>query len=48
MLASFAVLRDVLAGNTFNGALYTWSMVGGVKFEVGFLIDALTATMSAW
>ena len=45
MLASFAVLRDVLAGNTFNGALYTWSMVGGVKFEVGFLIDSLTATM---
>jgi NADH-quinone oxidoreductase subunit L len=39
------VLRDVLAGNTFNGPLYTWSLAGGVEFEIGFLIDTLTATM---
>ncbi len=45
LLASITVLRDVLAGNTFNGPLYTWAIVDGVKFEVGFLIDSLTATM---
>jgi NADH-quinone oxidoreductase subunit L len=45
LLASITVLRDVLAGNTFNGPLYTWAIVDGVRFEVGFLIDSLTATM---
>jgi NADH-quinone oxidoreductase subunit L len=45
LFASLAVLRDVLAGNTFNGALYTWAVIDGIEFEVGFLIDALTATM---
>ncbi|MFM1987729.1 MAG: dehydrogenase subunit [Pseudomonadota bacterium] len=45
LLASLTVLRDVLAGNTFNGPLYTWAIVDGVTFEVGFLIDSLTATM---
>ncbi|HEY5634777.1 MAG TPA: NADH-quinone oxidoreductase subunit L [Burkholderiaceae bacterium] len=44
-LASMVTLADVLAGNTFNGALYTWSAIGGLNFEVGFLIDTLTATM---
>jgi len=45
MCASFWVLRDVLAGNTFNGTLYAWSVIGDLKLEVGFLIDSLTATM---
>ena len=45
MCASFWVLRDVLAGNTFNGTLYTWMEVGGLKLELGFLIDRLTAVM---
>jgi NADH-quinone oxidoreductase subunit L len=45
LMASLWVLRDVLAGNTFNGPLYIWSLAGGVSFEVGFLIDSLTATM---
>jgi NADH-quinone oxidoreductase subunit L len=45
LLASITVLRDVLAGNTFNGPLYTWAIVDGIKFEVGFLVDSLTATM---
>src|SRR5256714_7123718 len=39
------VLRDVLAGNTFNGDLYVWMTSGGVKFAIGFLIDPLTALM---
>jgi NADH-quinone oxidoreductase subunit L len=45
MVASFATLQDVLAGNTFNGPLYQWAVIGGVKLEVGFLVDSLTATM---
>jgi len=35
----------VLKGNTFDGTVYTWAVVGGLKLEVGFLIDALTAAM---
>jgi len=42
---SVVVYRDVQAGNTFNGVVYTWALSGGVSFDVGFLIDALTATM---
>ncbi len=44
-IASVIVLREVMAGQTFNGPLYTWAVIGGVKFEIGFLIDSLTSTM---
>jgi len=44
-VAAGLVFRDVLAGNTFNGPLYTWLVSDGIRFEVGFLIDRLTATM---
>ena len=44
-IASCFVFADVLKGNTFNGPLYTWMVSGGVRFEVGFLIDTLTVTM---
>ena len=45
LLTSLTILRDVMAGEYFNGTLYSWALVDGVKFEVGFLIDTLTATM---
>jgi NADH-quinone oxidoreductase subunit L len=45
MLASFVILRDVLAGHTFNGDLYTWLQSGSIKLSIGFLIDPLTALM---
>ena len=45
LVASLVVLFDVLSGNTFNGAVYTWAEVAGLKFEIGFLIDTLSATM---
>ncbi len=45
LLASITTLRDVAAGNVFNGTLYEWATIGKLKFEVGFLIDTLTATM---
>ncbi|MBK6552640.1 MAG: NADH-quinone oxidoreductase subunit L [Rhodocyclaceae bacterium] len=44
-VCSVLVMQDVLAGNTFNGTLYTWMEVGGLKLELGFLIDRLTAVM---
>ena len=44
-LASCFVFSDVLKGNTFNGNLYTWMVSGGIRFEIGFLIDTLTVTM---
>ncbi len=44
-VASVLVYRDVMAGNHFNGALYTWLVSGNAKFEIGFLIDPLSATM---
>ena len=46
-IASFLVLNDVMNGYRFNGSLYTWMISDGVRFEVGFLIDALSAMMMA-
>jgi len=43
--AAIAVFRDVMAGHMFNGAVYTWLTIGDAHFEVGFLIDRLTAMM---
>src|SRR5512134_3500852 len=45
MVASYLVFRDVQAGHTFNGDVYTWLQSGTLKFAVGFLIDPLTTMM---
>ena len=45
LLASLWVMHDVSQGNTFNGALYSWAVIGKLKMEVGFLLDQLTAMM---
>ncbi|MDP3187022.1 NADH-quinone oxidoreductase subunit L [Limnobacter sp.] len=45
LIASILVFMDVMEGNTFNGTLYEWAVVGTLVFEVGFLVDTLTATM---
>jgi NADH-quinone oxidoreductase subunit L len=43
---SAMTLKSVAAdGAHFNETLYTWMTVGGLKMEVGFLIDGLTAMM---
>src|SRR5262245_40909540 len=42
---SLLVLKQSLDGVTFNGPVYTWMIADGVRFEVGFLIDRLTALM---
>jgi NADH-quinone oxidoreductase subunit L len=44
-VASCAIFRDVLDGNVFNGAVYTWMTSGDTSFQIGFLIDRLTALM---
>jgi len=44
-VASVIIFKDVMAGHTFNGTVYTWLTSGDYRFEVGFLIDTLTTTM---
>jgi NADH-quinone oxidoreductase subunit L len=45
LAASVYVYQDVMAGNVFNGPVYTWLASGSIRFEIGFLIDPLSATM---
>ena len=50
VLLSFVIsamtLKSVaIDGARFNETLYTWMVVGGLKMEVGFLVDGLTAMM---
>jgi NADH-quinone oxidoreductase subunit L len=43
---SAGVLWDVAKhGARYNQTIYEWMVVGGIKMEVGFLVDALTAMM---
>jgi len=45
LLTSIVIFLDVLEGNTYNGTVYTWLVTGDARFEIGFLIDQLSATM---
>lgn len=45
LIASIIIFIDVLQGNTYNGSVYTWLTSGETIFEIGFLIDTLSATM---
>ena len=42
---SVIVLNDSIKGTVFNGTVYTWLTSGNVSFEVGFLVDKLSAMM---
>ncbi len=46
-LLSLYVFKDIVIDGSpaFNGAVYTWMVSDGVRFEVGFLIDRLSAMM---
>ena len=44
-LTSCYIFADVLEGNAFHGSIYTWMTSGDFKFEIGFLIDRLSALM---
>src|SRR4249919_1200917 len=43
--ASCVIFAQVLDGAVFNGSVYTWLVSGGTRFEIGFLIDRLSALM---
>ena len=42
---SAMTLNDVMAGARFNATIYEWMNLGGLKMEIGFLVDGLTAMM---
>ncbi len=46
-ILSSIVLKQILIDGVepFNGAVYTWLVSDGIRMEVGFLIDRLTALM---
>lgn len=45
-ICSAIVLKQVAVdGARFNATIYEWAVIGGLKMEVGFLVDGLTAMM---
>jgi NADH-quinone oxidoreductase subunit L len=45
VLSAITLNSVVFDGARFNETLYTWMVVGGLKMEIGFLVDGLTAMM---
>ena len=45
VLSAMTLMSVVNDGARFNETIYTWMVVGGLKMEIGFLIDSLTAMM---
>jgi len=45
ILSALTLKSVVMEGARFNETLYTWMVVGGLKMEIGFLVDGLTAMM---
>ena len=45
LIISVQTLLAVLDGATYNGTLYNWMTVAGIKLEIGFMVDSLTAMM---
>jgi NADH-quinone oxidoreductase subunit L len=47
-IGSAMVLKQVAVdGARFNATVYEWMVLGGLKMEIGFLVDGLTAMMMA-
>ena len=46
-LLSLVVFKQIIFDGVapYNGSVYTWLVSDGIKFEVGFLVDQLTALM---
>ena len=44
-LGAAMVFYDVWQGHSYNGPVYTWLVSGESRFEIGFLIDRLSALM---
>ena len=45
VISAMTLKSVALDGARFNETLYTWMVVGGLKMEIGFLVDGLTAMM---
>ena len=45
VLSALTLKSVVLDGARFNETIYTWMVVGGLKMEIGFLVDGLSAMM---
>lgn len=45
ILSAMTLKSVAVDGARFNQTLYEWMVVGGLKMEVGFLVDGLTAMM---
>jgi NADH-quinone oxidoreductase subunit L len=47
LVLSLYVFKDLVfdGGEAYNGTVYRWASMGGIYFEVGFLIDRLTVLM---
>jgi NADH-quinone oxidoreductase subunit L len=45
VLSAMTLVSVAFDGARFNETLYTWMVVGGLKMEIGFLVDGLTAMM---
>nr|CBA33392.1 NADH-quinone oxidoreductase subunit L [Curvibacter putative symbiont of Hydra magnipapillata] len=45
VLSAMTLMSVVNDGARFNETIYTWMIVGGLKMEIGFLVDSLTAMM---
>ncbi|KRB99925.1 NADH:ubiquinone oxidoreductase subunit L [Hydrogenophaga sp. Root209] len=45
ILSAMTLKSVAMDGVRFNETLYTWMVVGGLKMEIGFLVDGLTAMM---
>ena len=45
VLSALTLYSVAVDGARFNATIYEWMVVGGLKMEVGFMIDSLTAMM---
>jgi NADH-quinone oxidoreductase subunit L len=45
ILSAMTLKSVALDGARFNETIYEWMVVGGLKMEIGFLVDGLTAMM---
>ena len=45
VISALTLYSVAFEGARFNETLYTWMVVGGLKMEIGFMIDGLTAMM---
>jgi NADH-quinone oxidoreductase subunit L len=45
LLSVVVAIDTISSGEVYNGAVYTWASIGKLKFEIGFMIDNLSALM---